>query len=64
MVKYVLLWLLLMAVKGKSDWKSPNVILIVADDLGFHDMPWTNRHVIAPNLKYLAERGTVLNSEN
>jgi len=44
--------------KGSSS--KPNVILILADDLGFNDMPWNNPAIIAPNLHSLAKNGTIL----
>ena len=53
-------WIFLLFFLG-LEANRPNVIVIVSDDLGFHDMPWNNRHVIAPNLIYLAESGTIFN---
>ena len=38
----------------------PNVIVILADDLGFNDMPWNNPDIIAPNLHKLAKSGTII----
>ena len=38
----------------------PNIVLIVADDLGFNDVPWHNKMVIAPNLMNLAKSGVIL----
>lgn len=46
---------------GASSEK-PNVILILADDLGFNDMPWNNPAIIAPNLHSLAKNGTILSN--
>ena len=40
----------------------PNVLIILADDLGFHDMPWNNDKIHAPVLKELARNGTILKS--
>ena len=40
--------------------KRPNVIVILADDLGFNDMPWNNPSIIAPNLAKLAKSGTII----
>ncbi|CAL4062064.1 unnamed protein product, partial [Meganyctiphanes norvegica] len=38
----------------------PNIVLIVADDLGFNDVPWHNPDVKAPHLNKLARRGIIL----
>ena len=40
----------------------PNVLIILADDLGFHDMPWNNDKIHAPVLNELARNGTILKS--
>ena len=32
----------------------PNIILILADDLGFNDVSWHNEMVLTPNLDMLA----------
>ncbi|XP_068235613.1 arylsulfatase B-like [Palaemon carinicauda] len=38
----------------------PNIILIVADDLGYNDVPWHNPDVKAPNIRKLARQGIIL----
>ena len=50
--------------KHSSDEKlrRPNVLIILADDLGFHDMPWNNDRIHAPVLNELARNGTILTS--
>ena len=40
----------------------PNVLIVLADDLGFHDMPWNNDKIHAPVLNELARNGTILKS--
>ena len=37
---------------GQQD--QPNIILIIADDLGFNDVSWHNEKVLTPNLDSLA----------
>ena len=37
---------------GQQD--KPNIILIIADDLGFNDVSWHNQKVLTPNLDSLA----------
>ena len=37
---------------GQQD--QPNIILIIADDLGFNDVSWHNQKVLTPNLDSLA----------
>ena len=39
----------------------PNILLIVADDLGWADVPWRDDTVVAPTLRQLARTGVVLN---
>ena len=40
--------------------QQPNIILIVADDLGFNDVPWHNPDIFAPQLASLASSGVIL----
>ena len=35
----------------------PNIIMIVADDLGWNDVSWHNPDIISPNLESLARGG-------
>ncbi|XP_076059063.1 arylsulfatase B-like [Oratosquilla oratoria] len=43
-----------------SKEKKPNILLIVADDLGWNDVPWHNRDIVAPNILELARDGIIL----
>ena len=38
----------------------PNILLLVADDLGWADVPWRDPAVPAPNLAHLARTGLLL----
>lgn len=40
---------------------APNIVMIVADDLGFNDISWHNQIVRSPNLEMLAREGVLLN---
>ncbi len=40
--------------------RRPNIVFILADDLGFNDVPWHNRGVVSPALSRLASASTVL----
>jgi arylsulfatase A-like enzyme len=40
----------------------PNVLVIVADDLGYNDISWHNPDIISPNLDKLAKDGIILES--
>ena len=40
-----------------SDRPRPNIILILADDLGWNDVSWTNKEMQTPNLEQLASQG-------
>ena len=44
----------------KKGIKKPNIVLILADDLGFNDVPWHNPTIIAPHLNELARQGVIL----
>ena len=39
---------------------APNVVVIVADDLGYNDVSWHNPDIISPNLEKLAKDGIIL----
>ncbi len=46
----------------EQEQKSPNVIVIMADDLGFSDLGCTGAEIIkTPNIDYLAENGIMFN---
>jgi len=38
----------------------PNIVVIVADDLGYNDVSWHNPDILSPNLARLAKEGLVL----
>ncbi len=40
--------------------KQPNIILIVADDLGYNDVSWHNPDIQTPHLEKLARAGVIL----
>ena len=52
------LTLLVLLVSGKK--RQPHILLIVADDLGYNDVPWHNPTIISPHLEYLARSGVIL----
>ena len=37
-----------------SNTEQPNIIVIVADDLGYNDVSWHNSDIVSPNLERLA----------
>ncbi|KAG7172314.1 Arylsulfatase J-like [Homarus americanus] len=47
----------IMANKGRT---RPNIVFILADDLGYNDVPWHNPDIKAPELLRLARQGVVL----
>ena len=38
----------------------PNLVIVLADDLGFSDVGWKNPNLITPHLDALASAGVVL----
>ena len=37
-----------------SNTEQPNIIVIVADDLGYNDVSWHNPDIVSPNMERLA----------
>ncbi|XP_014677063.1 PREDICTED: arylsulfatase B-like isoform X2 [Priapulus caudatus] len=48
-------------VSSLQQTKQPNIVFIVADDLGWNDVGWNNPEMITPNLDKLAHGGVILN---
>ena len=44
-----------------SSSSAPNIVLMVADDLGYNDVSWNNRDILSPNLEQLARQGSSRN---
>jgi len=44
----------------KKAQRQPHIVLIVADDLGYNDVPWHNPTIISPHLHNLAKAGVIL----
>ena len=40
----------------------PNIVILLADDLGYNDVSWHNSDVVMPNLEKLARSGIILDS--
>jgi len=55
-----LLFPLLLATGVVADGSPPNIIYIMADDLGFNDVSWHNSHVSTPNLQKMVDNGVTL----
>jgi len=60
MKQVVFLFLILSLLVAESLQKPPNILLLLADDLGFNDVSWHNDAVITPNMEKLAKEGVIL----
>ena len=60
----VILLLLLLAILhpslARQEVSRPHIVLILADDLGYNDVPWHNPTIISPHLQDLAKAGVIL----
>ena len=45
---------------ARQEVSQPHIVLIVADDLGYNDVPWHNPTIISPHLQDLAKAGVIL----
>ena len=54
--------LVLLTVSSTRAALQPNILLVVADDLGWGDAPWLDPSLPAPNIRQLARTGIVLNN--
>ncbi|XP_052801206.1 arylsulfatase J-like [Mya arenaria] len=57
-----LLLLACLVIKVSSATTKPNIIFILADDLGWNDVSWNNPDVQMPTLDKLARKGVIFNS--
>ncbi|KAK7098570.1 hypothetical protein V1264_002833 [Littorina saxatilis] len=54
--------LMVVTVTAADVTKPPNIIFVVADDLGWNDVGWHNPSMLTPNLNRYAAQGVILNS--
>ena len=50
--------LVLAGLLAAASGKPPNIVMIVADDLGYNDVGWHNPAMLTPHLDRLAGRGS------
>ncbi|CAG5128221.1 unnamed protein product, partial [Candidula unifasciata] len=58
---YLLCWLVTLAFYSELVLSGPNLVWIVADDLGYNDVGFHNPDVKSPNIDHLAQTGIKLN---
>ncbi|CAH1775568.1 unnamed protein product [Owenia fusiformis] len=58
---FILLLIVVAANNTKKRSKPPNIVFILADDLGWNDVGWHNVDVKTPNLNKLAYEGVIFN---
>ena len=56
----MLLLLLLSSTMARKTPSQPHIVLILADDLGYNDVPWHNPTILSPHLHGLAKAGVIL----
>ena len=61
-MKIALTSLLLHVGQSSEVVKKPNVIFVLADDLGWGDVSWNNPDMHTPALDKLAKRGVILDT--
>ena len=57
---FILTLFIFLPVITRRALKQPHIVLIVADDLGYNDVPWHNPTIISPHLQDLAKAGVIL----
>jgi len=62
LITLIIVWGLLMAPVGFAQTKQPNIVLFLADDLGWADVPWHGSPYQMPHLAKLAQGGLRLES--
>ena len=59
----ITLSLLLFIAQAQCDDKpKPNIILVLADDIGVNDVSWNNKHADTPTMDFLAKEGVILDN--
>ena len=54
--------ILLPAIVDCADYQKPNIVLVLADDIGYNDVSWNNNLAKTPNMQKLAEEGVILDN--
>ncbi len=60
MTRLVIILIVILISVGLHAQEKPNIIFILADDMGYSDMSWQGSSIQTPNLDKLAERGMFL----
>ena len=58
--KHISSFLCLALLAGQAVSQQPNIVFLLADDLGYNDIGYHNPAIITPNIDLMASQGVIL----